>query len=258
MSESSLSQKVKVLVLTGDGINCERETADAFRLSGAEASIRHLNDVIREGLSLDRLSTLYQIIALPGGFSFGDDLGSGKVLGLKIVHSLKWDLHRYVDRGGLVLGVCNGFQALVKMGIFGKHLSITQNSGGAFINQWVKIEPNTKRCVWLKGVGSLVLPIRHGEGRVCFQTRDRDEALSKLTRQDQICMRYESQVNGSDDRIAGLCDSTGRIFGLMPHPEAFVRWTSHPEWTAQPERAGAPGLGLAIFENAVKAAKESR
>ncbi len=250
-------RRVKALILTGDGINCERETADAFRLSRVEPEIRHLNDLISEGMSLDRLSAQYQIIALPGGFSFGDDLGSGKVLALKIIHSLRWDLAKFADRGGLVLAVCNGFQALIKMGTFGKNLSITQNVKGKFIDEWTRCEPNTKRCVWLRGVGSLVLPMRHGEGRICFQTRDRDEALSKLLRQDQVCLRYEDAANGSDDRIAGLCDSSGRIFGLMPHPEAFVRWTSHPEWTQQPERAGAPGQGLAIFENAYKAAREA-
>jgi phosphoribosylformylglycinamidine synthase len=108
------------LVLTGDGINCERETAQAFERVGVRAEIRHLNDLIAEGLTLDSLSGRHSVVALPGGFSFGDDLGSGRVLALKIAHGLKWDLNLYAERGGLVIGICNGFQALIRLGVFGR------------------------------------------------------------------------------------------------------------------------------------------
>jgi phosphoribosylformylglycinamidine synthase len=249
-----MSAKARVLVLTGDGINCEAETANAFRLAGFEAEIRHLNDLIADRITLDQLSKRFQALALPGGFSFGDDLTSGKVLALKIQHRLGWDLPLFAERGGMVLGSCNGFQALIRLGVFGKDISITHNAQGKFVDTWVKVTPSGTRCVWLKGVGSMDLPIRHGEGRIVVAPARRAEVLGKLERTGMTCLRYEGDPNGSEERLAGLCDSTGRIFGLMPHPEAFVRWTSHPEWTLQPGRASAPGQGLVIYENAYQEA----
>jgi len=253
-----INQKPRALVITGDGINCETETAHAFRMARFDAVIRHLNDLIAERVTLDDLSRDYSVLALPGGFSFGDDLTSGKVLALKIQHKLGWDLSAYVGRGGLVIGICNGFQALIRMGIFGREISITNNAQGKFMNSWVKITPSGNKCVWLKGMGTLDLPIRHGEGRIIIAASRRSETLEKMERLGTTCLRYEGNPNGSEERLAGLCDLSGRIFGLMPHPEAFVRWTSHPEWTSQPARASAPGQGLAIFENAYQEAMRAR
>lgn len=247
-------QKPRVLVLTGDGINCEVETANAFKMVGFDAEIRHLNDLIAEKMQLDYLSRRFSAIAFPGGFSFGDDLNSGKVLALKIHHKLGWNLATYAERGGLVIGICNGFQALIRLGAFGKDISITQNSNGKFVDTWVKVTPLGTKCVWLRGAGTLDLPIRHGEGRIVLAPTRRAELLGKMERIGASCLRYEGNPNGSEEALAGLCDATGRIFGLMPHPEAFVRWTSHPEWTLQPARASAPGQGLAIFENAYQEA----
>jgi phosphoribosylformylglycinamidine synthase subunit PurQ / glutaminase len=249
-----MSETAKVLVLTGDGINCETETAQAFRMAGFDAEIRHLNDVIAEHMRLDDLCRRYSVLALPGGFSFGDDLSSGKVLALKLAHKLNWDLNVYATRGGLVLGICNGFQALIRMGVFGKDVSITSNAQGKFVDTWVKTTPRGQQCSWLKGMGSLDLPIRHGEGRIVIARSRKAEVLGKMQRFGMTCLQYEGDPNGSDEQLAGLCDLTGRIFGLMPHPEAYVRWTAHPEWTQQPGRASAPGQGLAIFENAFKEA----
>lgn len=250
----SETKKPRALVLTGDGINCEVETAQAFRLAEFDVEIRHLNDLIGERMDQEKLSTRYQALAMPGGFSFGDDLTSGKVLALKIRHSLKWDLQEYADRGGLVIGICNGFQALIRLGIFGKGVSITNNAHGKFINTWAKVSPASGKCIWLKGLGSMDLPIRHGEGRLVLASDRRVETLGKLERQGSLCLRYDGDPNGSEERLAGLCDSTGRILGLMPHPEAFVRWTAHPEWTISPGRANSPGQGLQIFENAYQEA----
>lgn len=251
LAETVAPRKPKALILAGDGINCEQETAHALELVGFEPHLRHLNDLIAEHCSLDDLSRDYSTLALPGGFSFGDDLSSGKVLALKIQFALKWDLSTFASRGGLVIGICNGFQALLRMGLFGKDLSITHNQKGRFINMWVRVAPFASKCVWIKGLGTIDLPIRHGEGRIVFNAAKCSEVYGKLERQGMIALKYMGEnPNGSENSIAGLCDPTGRIFGLMPHPEAFVRWTSYPEWTLKPDQAGGPGHGLQIFENA--------
>ncbi|OFZ83152.1 MAG: hypothetical protein A2583_13035 [Bdellovibrionales bacterium RIFOXYD1_FULL_53_11] len=247
-------QKPRALVVTGDGINCETETAQAFALAGFDSEIRHLNDLIAERVKSDQLSSRYSVLALPGGFSFGDDLSSGKVLALKLQHGLGWNLDAFAARGGMVIGICNGFQALIRMGVFGKDISITSNVSGKFMDTWIKVMPVGTRSVWLRGVGSMELPVRHGEGRIVIAASRRSETLGKMERHGMLCLKYETNPNGSDEGLAGLCDTTGRIFGLMPHPEAFVRWTSHPEWTSTPGRATAPGLGLQIFENAFQEA----
>ncbi|MFL5815073.1 MAG: phosphoribosylformylglycinamidine synthase subunit PurQ [Bdellovibrionia bacterium] len=248
----------KALVITGDGINCETETAQALRMAGFDAEIRHLNDLITDQMRLDDLARRYTTLALPGGFSFGDDLTSGKVLALKLRYKLGWDLDAFASRGGLVIGICNGFQALIRMGVFGKDISITHNAKGKFLDTWIKTTPMGSQCIWLKGLGTFDLPIRHGEGRVIIAPSRRAEVLSKMNRLGMTCLKYDGDPNGSDEQLAGLCDASGRIFGLMPHPEAFVRWTAHPEWTQQPGRANSPGQGLAIFENAYKEALSAK
>lgn len=244
----------RALVLTGDGLNCERETAQAFELAGFQTTIAHLNDLIRSAYTTDALSSEYSVLAIPGGFSFGDDLGSGKVLALKLQFGLKWDLAKYCERGGMVLGVCNGFQALIKMGVFGRGISITSNLKGKFSNTWVKVSPVGKKCVWTRRIGSLDLPIRHGEGRIIIDAVKKKEILVKFERQEMACLKYEMNPNGSFENIAGICDPTGRIFGLMPHPESFVRWSAHPDWTSNPEESSSSGDALKIFENAFQEA----
>lgn len=253
-----MAQHLKVLVLTGDGINCEKETANAFSRVGFKSEIKHINDLIADSFSQDDLQKQYSVLALPGGFSYGDDISSGKVLALKLKHKLSWDLSGYAKKGGLVIGICNGFQALIRLQVFGKSISLTHNESGQFINKWVKLKPFSQQCVWLKGLGDFELPVRHGEGRIVFDERGKLETLDKYTKQGRLCLKYVNNPNGSAESIAGICDSTGRIFGLMPHPEAFVRWTAHPDWTAQPDRVGSPGDGLALFENAFRAASEVR
>ncbi len=249
---TAVKTKPRVLVLFGDGINCEKETAQAFALAGFQPEIRHLNDLIAERMNNTVLQREYKVVALPGGFSFGDDLGSGQVLALKIQYGLGWDLNQFAQAGGMVIGICNGFQALLKLGVFGQGISITHNVQGKFMNTWVRINPQGNRSVWLKGAGPIDVPIRHGEGRIVIARDRHKEVMSKLERTEMMCLRYEGDPNGSEMQIAGLSDSTGRILGLMPHPEAFVRWTAHPEWTMAPGRASGPGQGLLLFQNAYR------
>lgn len=243
-------QNPRALVVRGDGIQGDVETAQAFRMAKFDADIRHLNDLIQEKFSLDELCRKYSVIALPGGYAFGDHLGAGKILALKLTYQLGWDFPAYASRGGLVIGIGNGFQTLIRMGIFGKDLSITTNASGKWSSQWTKVTQNGNRCVWLKGLGTIDLPIRHAEGRVLIGPSRRAETEAKMQRQGMTCLKYEDHWVGSDDQLAGLCDPTGRIFGLMPHPEGYVRGTAHPDWTSQRGRAGAPGVGLTLFENA--------
>ena len=258
---------VRALVLTGFGINCDLETQAALNRAGAEADRVHLNDIIEKPALLDA----YHILAFPGGFSFGDDVASGKILANRLRYKLGGPLKQFVDAGKLVIGICNGFQVMVKLGIlplfdaeFVQEVTLTHNDSGRFENRWVclRTAPDT-RCIWLRGIARLELPVRHGEGK--FIPRD-DTVLQRLRDNGQVAVRYvmpdgatarggfPANPNGSVDDIAGICDPTGRIFGLMPHPEAFVDRTNHPRWTREdlPEE----GLGLQVFRNAVEYAQQ--
>jgi len=231
---------MKALVLSGDGINCERETAQALRDVGFAPEIIPISDG-PERARLDR----FALVALPGGFSFGDDLGSGRVLALRIRRELKWDLAAYARAGGMAIGICNGFQALLRLGAFGAEVSITHNVSRKFLNTWVTlaVDPAAERgSPWLRGIQDLELPIRHGEGRVVYQKPPR------------VALRYEGDPNGSQDRIAGLVDETGRILGLMPHPEAGADDVLHPWFFEGRGRAD----GRRLFENAWKELNHDR
>lgn len=258
---------VRALILTGFGINCENETAYAFRLAGAEAAFIHLNDLVAEPARLQQS----HILAIPGGFSFGDDVASGKILANRLRFKLGEPLREFLAAGKLAAGICNGFQVMVKMGIlplfdgaFRQEVTITNNDSGRFEDRWVTLAADPEsRCVWTKGIKRLEVPIRHGEGK--FIPRD-DATLDKLRTNGQIvfryatpdgapaCGAYPANPNGALDDIAGICDPSGRVLGLMPHPEAFVTRTQHPRWTREdlPEE----GLGLQVFRNAVAYAQE--
>ena len=254
---------VRALILTGFGINCDAETESAFNCAGAVAQRVHLNDIIERPAILDE----FHALAIPGGFSFGDDVASGKILANRLRYKLGAPIKKFIADGKLVIGICNGFQVMVKMGIlplfdseFVQEVTLTNNDSGRFENRWVtlKTAPDTQ-CVWLKGIGQMELPIRHGEGK--FIPKD-EAVLRRLIANGQVALRYcapdGSPANGkfplnpnaAVDDIAGICDPTGRIFGLMPHPEAHVDRTNHPRWTREdrPEE----GIGLRVFRNAVE------
>jgi len=256
----------RVLVLTGYGINCDIETQFAFNLAGGDAKRVHLNDIIYGKESLDD----FQILAIPGGFSFGDDIASGRVLANKFKYNLRESLQSFIDEEKLILGICNGFQVMAKLGIlpgFDKNyrkqeVTLTFNDSGRFEDRWVhlKVNPESK-CIFTRGIEKLYLPVRHGEGK--FVSKDK-EIRNRLIQQNHVVVQYVDEngkfagypwnPNGSEDNIAGICDETGRIFGMMPHPEAFCHFTNHPRWTR--EKLEGEGDGLAVFRNAVQWVKE--
>ncbi|MGZ3747687.1 MAG: phosphoribosylformylglycinamidine synthase subunit PurQ [Pseudobdellovibrionaceae bacterium] len=245
---------IKALVLAGDGINCEQEMAHAARVAGFAVDIVHINDLIQKKFSQDQLKREYRALFMPGGFSFGDHLGSGRVLALKLTKGLQWNLEDFSANGGIVLGVCNGFQALIAMGAFGKKVSITHNIQNKFINRWVELNVESKKDsspnIFLKGVEKMYLPIRHGEGRLLF-----DPSVDVFNNPDfKVSLYYAEDVNGSTRQIAGLSNPFGRVFGLMPHPEAAVRKTQNPQWTLCPEKSHEEEIGMMLFKNAYREA----
>lgn len=258
----------KVLVLRSPGANCDEETAHAWRLAGAEAERVHVNRLIESPGLLDG----YQALCLPGGFSYGDDIAAGRVLGNQLRLALADELKRFRDAGKLVLGVCNGFQVLVNTGLLdlddetGPTASLTWNNHGRYEARWVRLAADPGQCVFLRGLERIELPIAHAEGRIAA----RDEAaLANLAQRGQIVLRYQADLPTADDRVlpfpanpngsvanaAGLTDATGRVLGLMPHPERFLFATQHPSWTRRRGEGGfdphSNGDGLALFRNAV-------
>ena len=257
--------EVRALVLRAAGVNCDMETRHALELAGAKADRVHVNRLIEDKSLLDR----YHIVVFPGGFSYGDDVAAGRILANQIVHHLAEPIRRFIDDGKLVLGICNGFQVLVKMGILPgngafkqEHVTITYNDSGKFEDRWVHLLPQTDRCVFIEPQRQIYLPVAHGEGKVV--TADA-ATLDRLKSEGFIAYKYVGpdgeegpypiNPNGSVESIAGLTDSTGRVMGLMPHPERFVRRTQHPHWTRLGEDLDPDGIK--IFRNAVRYAREN-
>ncbi len=268
-----MNKQVRAIVLTGNGTNCEMEMAHACQLAGAdEVDIVHLSSLLYGENSLDD----YHFLNLPGGFLDGDDLGSAKAGANRLLHAgvrgkgekLFAQFDRFIGQGKLILGVCNGFQLLVKLGMLpgleGRYdeqrVTLTVNDSGRFEDRWVYLHTNPHSpCIFTKGLAGIYLPVRHGEGK--FIARD-GETLAALTARELIALQYcqadyqaattdyPANPNGSVSGIAGICDETGRIFGMMPHPEAYSHYTNHPRWTR--EKLPAEGMGVAVFRNAVE------
>jgi phosphoribosylformylglycinamidine synthase len=198
----------------------------------------------------------FQILVFPGGFSYGDDIAAGKILANQIVHHLGDRVRAFIDAGKPVIGICNGFQVLVKTDLLpgaiggrsGQTATLTNNDCGRFVDRWVNLKAEGSRCVWTKNLQSIDLPIAHGEGKFV----PADEAVRKaLWDGEQVALTYSGEnPNGSVDAIAGVCDASGLVFGLMPHPERFVDGTQHYAWTSRGS-GSAEGDGLRIFRNAV-------
>jgi phosphoribosylformylglycinamidine synthase len=260
---------VRVVVLTGLGLNCEVETGEAFRLVGATADLVHLLDLLDGNRSLAD----YQIVALPGGFAFGDHLGAGVVFANKIRWRLYEELVQFLENGGLAIGICNGFQTMVRLGMLPgfdrdyrtPRATLAPNDRLGYWDTWVrlKVDPASP-CVWTRGLDEMAFPSRHGEGKLLAEP----EIAERLAAEHQVVARYidhngepteewPANPNGSPNGIAGICDPTGRVFGLMPHPDAYLYPFQHPQYFRMKSRGEAlpeEGGGLGIFRNGVDAA----
>ncbi len=253
----------RILILRAPGTNCDAETAFAFQQAGGLPDVLHLNRLLES----PQLATDYQVLCLPGGFSYGDDVAAGRIFANQIRHHLAEVMREFREAGKLVLGICNGFQVLIKSGLLdtddpaGPAASLAWNDSHQFLDRWVHLRAEGSKCVFLAETEELFLPIAHAEGK--FVARD-EPTLDQLEKAGQLVLRYcpggkgcpgeneaaDFNPNGSARHVAGMCDKSGRVFGLMPHPERFVDPTQHPQWTRLPEQS--EGQGLALFRNAVR------
>lgn len=267
----------KAIIITGYGINCDEETNFAFIKAGSLSRILHINDLMAHKELLKET----QILVIPGGFSYGDDMGSGKGMANKIKNNLFSEILEFINQGKLILGICNGFQVLVSLGLlpglngnYGQSkTALIHNNSARFECRWVKVKVVSKKCIFTKGIDEMDIPIAHGEGNFYAS----NQVLKELNKNDQIVLRYitdsgqpargkfPANPNGSLEDIAGICDSTGRVMGLMPHPERSIFMCSHPDFQMKKEIAlrskkkisNASSIldiyppAMKIFENAV-------
>jgi len=269
---------VRALVLTGYGLNCDYETDFSLKLAGADSERVHINELIPSG-KIDARVTLdnYHILVLGGGFSWADDHGAGVIMAAKLRYNIGDQIEEFIKEGKLIMGICNGFQALVNLGLLpgfdgdyhSRKVALTYNDSGNFVDRWVTLSAQEDTvCIFTKGISTLELPVRHGEGK--FYAKK--EIIDRLIEKKQVVIRYADEQgrpaqgrwpfnpNGSLYDIAGVCDSTGRIFGVMPHPEAYNHYTNHPGWTRKREELARTGKeiekeegeGIIIFRNAVE------
>jgi len=253
-----------VLILRAPGTNCDKETAFAFERAGAKAELLHINRLLENPKLFER----FQILCIPGGFSYGDDVAAGRILANQLQHHLAEELAEFKAAGKLILGICNGFQVLLKLSILlepdpveGPPATLTWNDSGRFEDRWVRLEVTGDRCVFLRGIESMYLPVAHAEGK--FVVRE-PRVLGELQAEGRIVLRYRKldgqpadgpvpypdNPNGSMGDTAGVCDSTGRVLGLMPHPERHIETSQHPHWTRG--LAHGQGDGMRLFLNAVR------
>ncbi|MBD3360740.1 phosphoribosylformylglycinamidine synthase I [Candidatus Peregrinibacteria bacterium] len=260
----------KALILTGYGINCEEETAKCFEIKGADADIIHINDLIDDSKILND----YQILAFPGGFSYGDDTGSGNALANKIRNNLSDEILSFAQKDKLIIGICNGFQIVANLGLvpatdkqYGKReAALMHNTTARYICRWIDLKNHSKKCIWTREIDLIHLPVAHGEGN--FYTEEK--TLKKIKEKDQIVFKYIKpngkpanqefpfNPNGAMEDIAAVCDESGKILGMMPHPERFSTFTNEDMWELKKEKLiredhtiPKEGDGLKIFENAV-------
>lgn len=258
--------KPNVCILRSDGTNCDEELLYAFEKAGGKCELVHVNELRAKHKSLHN----YQILALPGGFSYGDDIASGKVLAVELISFLKTEIQNFVKNKGIVLGICNGFQTLVRTGLLpfnnlGKmDVTLVPNDSGHFECRWVKIKSEKSPCVFLNNLTDpMDIAVNHGEGKFFTSAK----TLKRIEKENLVIYRYVDEKNsktqkypqnpnGSQNAIAGVCDPTGRILGIMPHPEKFVDVTQHPNWRRFKSTNRRKPDGLAFFENMIKFANQ--
>lgn len=258
--------KIRTIIIRAAGTNCDQETAFAFQKAGSETELVHINQLVSGEKELKN----YQILAVPGGFTYGDDIASGRILANELRFKLKDDIERFILKGKLIIGICNGFQVLVKAGIlpnlsgdFKMETTLTLNDSARFEDRWIYLKKCYSRCVWIKSLKKevITLPVAHGEGKFV----PKDETIFRLLDSEGLVVfrygdkdgnpgAYPMNPNGSMGDIAGICDQTGRVFGLMPHPERHIDFTHHPRWTRG--ESLKEGDGLAIFKSGVEYAKK--
>jgi phosphoribosylformylglycinamidine synthase len=261
----------RVLIITGLGLNCEAETESAFTMAGGCPDKVHLLDLL--DASAPRKIADYPILAFIGGFAYGDHLGAGSVFANKIRWRLYDDLVRFIERGGLALGVCNGFQTMVRLGLLPgldgdtrtPRATLAPNDRPGYRDAWVRLGfDSSSPCIWTRGIEAMDLPARHGEGKFIAAPgvaerldRDRLVAARYLGPDGRPTQEWPWNPNGSAGAVAGICDPSGRIFGLMPHPDAFLYPFQHPQWSRR-RLAGDPppeGDGMRIFRNGISAVR---
>lgn len=252
--------KPKVIILRTAGTNCDWETERGFRLAGANPERVHINRFIeQEKKLLD-----YDILVIPGGFSYGDDIAAGKIFANELRYKLFEQLKRFAEKQRPVLGICNGFQVLVKSGLlpgnknYRQAITLTFNDSGKFEDRWIYLKNNSNKCLFTEGLKKTIyLPIAHGEGKFIPGEK---KVLKRLEKNDQIVFRYvdrsgkqgdyPTNPNGSIESIAAICNKEGNVLGMMPHPERYLSRLHHPAWRR--ESLPAIGDGLLIFKNAVE------
>jgi phosphoribosylformylglycinamidine synthase len=252
------------LVIRAAGTNCDAELVRAFTLAGATARTLHLESLCADPDRIDE----FDVVGFPGGFSYGDDIASGRIFATRVRETLYPALRRAIDRGCPMIGVCNGFQVLVQVGLLPgpagawpndrapeQSVALTENIGARFVDRWVPVRPEPKSvCVWTRGLAgdadTMQLPVAHGEGRFIASP----ETIADLEATGRVALRYGDNYNGSQNAIAGICDTSGLTFGLMPHPERYLDWTRHPYWTRLSESTrNGTTPGLKIFQSAIEA-----
>lgn len=278
----------KILVITGYGINCEEETAKCFNWAGGNAEIVHINDLITTSSIIKKLNS-YQIIAFPGGFAYGDDTGAGNALANKIRNNLQDDLIKFIQSDKLIIGICNGMQIMANLGLIpatdfkyndrqpglpDRQAALMRNLHVTLECRWIYIKNTSQKCVWTKNIDIMHLPIAHGEGNFYVD----NATLKKMKNNDQIVFKFVNEdgspannkfpanPNGAMEDITGVCDPTGKIFALMPHPERFNSWMNEDGWELKKEKLireenfmpgknpvfPQEGEGLKIFRNGIE------
>lgn len=266
--------KPHAIVIRAAGTNCDAEMCRAFLLAGASVDLIHIDALARDPSPLDRC----KLIGFPGGFSYGDDIASGRIFAMRLGETLWPALRQAAERGVLMIGACNGFQIMVQVGLLpgppagqpwpqarpAQTVALAENQNARFVDRWVPVTPDpASPCIWTRNLADaydpadlphvLQLPVAHGEGRFTAQSHD---LLASLKGAGQVPLRYGENYNGSEDSIAGISDASGRIFALMPHPERYLEWTRHPYWTRLSDKVRRlPTPGMRMFQNAIAAAQ---